>query len=111
MKFICKNPNCSKFNVEYEYLKNTYKMIDGQWRSNNAVCPKCGQLREEVTLSEPISFSEKNIVIAKYSSASKEEKSKILKKRSHEHFKKEIKPFKEYKLQQAIHNFKNIKKM
>jgi hypothetical protein len=85
-------------------------MVDGELLSNNAPCPSCGKIREEINLNQNIPLSEKNIDIGRYSSASPEDKKNILKKRSHEHFEKEIKPFKEFKLQDTIKNFKNAEK-
>lgn len=109
MKFICKNKKCEKFGVEYEYLSNRYTVIDGALRSNNAPCPTCGSIREEFNPNE-VPLSEKNIDIGKYSSASKQGKREMLKKRSHDHFKKEIQPFKEHQLRETVRNFKEAGK-
>lgn len=106
-KFICVNEECEKFGVIDERLNNTYKFIDNKLQSNNAPCPKCGKIREEFNENEEIPLSEKNIDIGKYSSVSKQEQKEILKKRSHEHYLKEVKPFKDHQLGEAIKNFKN----
>ena len=63
-----------------------YKMVNGELQSNNAPCPRCGQIRKEINPNRDIPISEKNIEIAKYSSASPEQRREILKKRSHDHF-------------------------
>ena len=109
-KFICDNKDCPKYGLEDEYLINTYKVVNGKLQSKNAPCPKCGEVRREVNDNVDIPLSEKNISVAKYSSASKAEKVNILKKRSSEHFKKNIKPFKEHRLQEAVKNFKEASK-
>jgi len=110
MKFVCENPDCPKFGIEDEYLSNTYKVINGKLQSNNAPCPCCGQVREEINPNKDIPLSEKNIDIAKYSSASPQDKRAMLKKRSHDHYEKEIKPFKEHQLHETVKQFKEASK-
>lgn len=110
MKFVCKNPNCKKYGVEDEYLSNTFKIVNGHLQSNNAPCPCCGEIREEINPYKDIPLSEKNIEIGKYSSASPEDKREMLKKRSHDHFEKEIKPFKEHQLHETVKQFKDASK-
>lgn len=110
MKFVCKNPNCKKYGVEDEYLSNTFKIVNGHLQSNNAPCPCCGEIREEINPYKDIPLSEKNIEIGKYSSASPEDKREMLKKRSHDHFEKEIKPFKEHQLHETVKQFKETGK-
>lgn len=110
MKFVCRNKECVKFGVEMSYLRNTYRMVEGHLQSDNAPCPYCGKIRDEVNPDADVPLSEKNIDIARYSSASKEDKAEMLKKRSHEHFEKEIKPFKEHQLHETIKQFKEASK-
>jgi hypothetical protein len=110
MKFVCRNEQCEKFGIEEEYLSNTYKVINGKLQSNNAPCPCCGQIREEINPNKDIPLSQKNIDIAKYSSASPQDKREMLKKRSHDHYEKEIKPFKEHQLHETVKNFKEASK-
>lgn len=110
MKFVCRNEQCEKFGIEEEYLSNTYKVINGKLQSNNAPCPCCGEIREEINPYKDIPLSQKNIDIAKYSSASPEDKRAMLKKRSHDHYEKEIKPFKEHQLHETVKNFKEASK-
>jgi hypothetical protein len=107
-KFVCENKNCPKFGIEDEYPSNIYKLVNGKFQSNNAPCPFCTKVRTEILNSVPL--SEKNIEIAKYSKSSAFEKKEILKKRSHEHFEKEIKPFKEHQLHETMQQFKNASK-
>lgn len=109
-KFICDNSTCPKFGVEDEYLTNTYKVVGEKLQSNHAHCPNCAEIRREVNMNKDIPLSEKHISVAKYSSASKEERTNILKKRSHEHFKKTVQPFKEHQLHEAVKNFKGASK-
>lgn len=108
MKVVCRNENCSKFNIEMDYVRSTYKFVDGKLVSNNIPCPTCGKDREDIT--EVVPLSEKDIKFGKYSSSSPEEKKKMLKKRSQDHFEKEIKPYKEHKLQEAVKSFKSASK-
>ncbi len=108
-KYVCTNEKCKNFGVEVIISKNTYKLIDGVLRSDNDFCPVCGQKRQELNANIPL--SEKNIELGKYSMASKEEKTAILKKRSHQHFEKKIKPYKEHIWHETEENFKkNMKK-
>lgn len=110
MKFVCRNERCEKFGIEEEYLSNTYKVINGKLQSHNAPCPCCGEIREEINPYKDIPLSEKNIDIAKYSSASPQAQREMLKKRSHDHYEKEIKPFKEHQLHETVNNFKEASK-
>lgn len=105
MKFVCRNKECSNYNVEYNYLSNTYKYIDGVLLSNHAECPKCGCIREEIN-TDDVPLSEKNIDLLRFDMCTPEQRKDILKKRSHEHFKKEIEPYKQEKINQAVNNFK-----
>lgn len=110
MKFVCRNEQCERYGVEDEYFSNSYKVIGGKLVSNNAPCPCCGEIREEINPYKDIPLSEKNIEIGKYSSASPEDKREMLKKRSHDHFEKEIKPFKEHQLYETVKQFKETGK-
>ena len=107
MKFVCENPDCKNFGVEFEELNNTYKMSNGHLVSDKAPCPLCGQIRKEISDTTPL--SQKNIYIGNYQMASPEGRREILKKRSHEHYEKEIKPLREHKLNEAVKQFKSIK--
>ena len=107
MKFVCENPDCERFGVVDEEFNNTYKMVDGRLLSDKAPCPVCGKIRKELANNVPL--SEKNIYIGSYHMASPEQKREILKKRSHEHYEKEIKPFKEHQLHEAVSQFESIK--
>lgn len=108
--YKCINPECNHFGCVENYYNDRLKFVDGKFQSVNIICPSCGQVREEYKEGD-IPLSQKSITFAKYSSSSKEEKTKILKKRSHEHYKKEIEPFKQHQLQQTIKNFKDAGKM
>lgn len=107
MKFVCENKDCEKYGIEDEYVRTTYKMIDGHLVSENAPCPCCGKLRKEINEAANIPISEKNLMYGEYSSASPEQKRAMLKKRSHEHFEKHIKESKEEKINAAVKAFKN----
>ena len=107
-KFICQNPDCPRFGLKEEHLTNNYKFKDGEFQSDNAPCPECGEIREEEDLNVNVPLSEKNVEIGKNSSASPDQKRDILKKRSHDHYEREIKPLKEYKVQETVKKFKNL---
>lgn len=106
-KYVCNNKDCKDFGVEVLIVKDTYKFKNGVLYSENERCPACGQRRQEINSNIPL--SEKNIELGKYSMASKEEKTKMLKKRSHEHFEKYVKPYKEFKIQEAVEKFNKPK--
>lgn len=106
MKFVCRNEKCSRFGVEDEYLSNVYRRnADGELVSVNAPCPECGCLREEVNADADIPISQKNLEFGKYASASKEEKTRMLQQRSHEHFEKHIKGYKDNQISEAVKQF------
>lgn len=106
MKFVCKNENCERYGVEDDYTEVRYKLVSGHLIADCAPCPCCGQIREEINPNKDIPIGEKNIGIGVYSSASPETRREMLKKRSHEHFEKEIKPFKEHQLHETMKKFK-----
>ena len=108
-KFVCENPDCERYGIEDEYLSNRYKMIGGQLVSDNAPCPKCGSIRREVNLYQSVPLSEKNISIGEYTMSSPEERKEMLKKRSHDHYMKEVKPYKDHQMNQVMSEFKNMK--
>ena len=110
MKYVCENPDCSQCGVEEEFVAETYVMHDGHLVGKGAVCPVCGNLRREINPNENVSPAEKNLTLAKYSMSSAEERREILKKRSHEHYEKEIRPQKEEKLRQTVEAFKEASK-
>lgn len=110
MEYICNNPKCSKFAVKEFYSSEVYRFIDGRLLGENAVCPVCGKIREEVSPNSDIPLSEKNVGISLYNGMSVEQKREVLKKRSHEHFKKEIKERKEGLLNQAKTEFSEMSK-
>jgi len=107
-KYVCNNKDCKDFGVEVLIVKDTYKFKNGVLYSENERCPACGQRRQEINSNIPL--SEKNIELGKYSMASKEEKTAMLKKRSHEHFEKKIKPYKEHIWNETVESFKGGKK-
>lgn len=110
MIFICRNKECKKYGVEDYYSSVTHKFVNGQLIAECAPCPCCGRLREEINTNREIPLSDKSIYIGRYSSKTTEEKREILKKRSHEHYEKEIKPYKEYKINELVNNFKQASK-
>lgn len=108
--YKCTNDQCPKFGVVEDYYRDTFKMIDGRLQSVNAPCPCCGQIREEINPNKDIPLDQKNISIGMYTSASPEQRKEMLKKRSHDHYEKEIKPFKEHQLHETVKQFKDASK-
>lgn len=107
MKFVCKNKDCKSYGVEVEYTEVTYRFINGELRAECAECPDCGKVREEINENANIPLSEKNVQFGgQFSSASPEGRREILKKRAHEHYEKEIKPFRDYRMNEAVKQFK-----
>ena len=111
MRYICNNPSCPEYGKEEYTASETYGFKDGRLVGKNANCPVCGKERTE--LKDPdaqMSPADKNISIMKFSMATAEGKREILKKRSHDHFEKEIRPQKEEKLSKAVQAFKEASK-
>lgn len=110
-KFICMNKSCEKYGItSQDYYRNSYILIDGNLVSNNAPCPCCNKERKEYNEYDEVPLSEKNFSILKFNSCSKEDQRDILKKRSHDHYNKEIKPLKEHRLHETIKAFKETSK-
>lgn len=104
MKYVCKNPDCVDFGKEKEFFKTTTKFVGGELICSQSICGKCNKTMEDITVQIPL--SEKNIYVAKIASMSKEGKVEVLKKRSKEHFKKEVKERKEHLMNSAIKEMK-----
>ena len=49
--FICKNPECSRFEWQDYENKVSYKMIDGELKANKRFCPVCKLEREELVIN------------------------------------------------------------
>lgn len=110
MIFVCRNKECKRWGVEDYYSSAVYTLINGKLVAVCAPCPCCGQEREEINLNESIAIADKNITMGMYSSASPEQRREMLKKRSHDHYEKEIKPRKEHQLHEMVEKFKNSSK-
>lgn len=110
MKFVCRNKDCKKYGIEDDYSSVTYKFIGGELMAECAPCPCCGKIREEYNPNANVPLNEKNIEIGKYTMASSESRKEMLKKRSHDHYEKEIKPFKEHQLHEAVKQFNDASK-
>lgn len=110
MRYKCNNPQCSKFGESEFYSNETYKYINGKLTGENSLCPSCGKEREEINPNKDIPLSQKNLAIAEYSSASPEKKREMLKKRSHDHFDSHVKERKDYLMDKAMKEMKNLGK-
>lgn len=87
--FIC--PTCNKEFTIIKHFSKGGKNYDYKW--DLLVCD-CEEKTELQTIPKTIIGTDTPPAIGKYRSASREEKRKILKERSHQHFKKEILPVK-----------------
>lgn len=94
MKVICRNKDCSEFNKEVFYSSTSYRIISsGRCVSKDIECPVCKIEREELKIEHPDGFS---CNFQKIGSMSPQERKKVLKKRSNEHYQKHIKEKKQY---------------
>lgn len=111
MIYICKNKECKNYNkVDDSLTQENYFYRNGILTGEHQQCPVCGSKREDISENN-IPLSQKNISFAnKYSNASTEEKREILKKRSHEHFNKEVKERKDYLMDKAMTEMRGLKK-
>ena len=80
MKFICE-----KDGEILELFKTTTRIVEGKALTTEAVCPKCGDYMKYIKEHEGFTTN-----IGEFQMAEKGKKTEILKKRSHEHFKKHI---------------------
>lgn len=110
MKYICENPECSHYGEVFEFTHTKFFFKKGELVSEHLECPYCGKDRKEINPNEEIPLSEKEIGYAAYSSASPQDKREMLKKRSHDHFMKEVKPYKEHVLHETVKNFQELSK-
>ncbi len=94
MKVMCNNSDCKDF-------KKIVEVEDWQGTDSYSLyllkkCPICGVQRKTIELKVPQSPSGFNVHFGRFNSMSKEDKKRVLKKRSDDHFKKNIKERKEY---------------
>lgn len=110
MEYICNNPKCPNYRKKEYFSSETYKYRDGRLVGEHIQCPECGAEREEVNPNKDIPLSEKNIGIGLFAGMSKEQKQEVLKKRSHEHFKRNVEERKEELMSRAINEMRNMNK-
>jgi len=99
MKLECKD--CNKIK---ELTKVRFVFINNKFVAD--VKCECGKYMKDI--SEQIPLSEKSFSIATFQSLSNEDKQNMLKKRSHEHYEKKIKPEKDYKHNLIVKQVKNV---
>lgn len=108
MKFKCNNEKCERFGQVEELFKTTTVYGKNGAYCKQQPCPKCGEMREDV--SKIIPLSEKEIGVLKIPSMTRAQKTAMLQKRSHEHFNKSgIKDSKNDKLGRAIREMRGGK--
>lgn len=110
MKYICKNIQCSQYNVERHLYTENYRYIDGKLQGEHAVCPVCGQICQCIDDAASIPLSEKHIGVNTFNAMSTEQRIEILKRRSHEDFKRHIEDRKRGLLNQAVTEMSNIRR-
>jgi len=91
---MCNNSNCSEFKkvVEVEDWSGT----DSYSLFLLKKCPMCDSQRKTIELKVEDSPPGFNVYFAKFSAMSKSDQKRVLKKRSDDHFKKNLKDKKEY---------------
>lgn len=110
MEYICNNQQCPNYGKKEHLSSETYKYRDGRLVGEHSQCPKCGVEREEINPNKNVPPSKKNIGIGLFAGMSKEQKQEVLKKRSHEHFKKNVEERKEGLMNRAISEMLNMNK-
>lgn len=100
MKYVCENQECLDYGKEQEFYKTTSTFIGNDLVCLQSICSKCKSKMKNLTENVPL--SEKNIQIGKIASMSKEDRNKVLKKRSTEHFKSNIKEKKDHLMNTAM---------
>ena len=96
MEFVCKNPECPRYDQRDYYSSVSVVMRDGKPFCKQSPWPACGKIREEIKKETPADL--KGIYFGRFRAMSKEQKQESLKRRSHEHFKKKIAPERRAKL-------------
>lgn len=108
MKYVCNNPECEKYGVE-EYLSSeTYRYSGGRMVGEHALCPSCGKERKEINPNTEIPLSQKTIGMNFFDGKNIEERREILRKRTHEHFNREIREKKESMISKAKSEFQEL---
>lgn len=110
MEYVCNNPECPECGKKEYFSSETYKYRSGRLVGEHSQCPKCGVEREEINPNKNVPLSEKNIGIGLFAGMSKEQKQEVLKKRSHEHFKRNVEERKEGLMSRAINEMRNMNK-
>lgn len=111
MKYICTNPDCGRYQQEEYLASETFYFHCGKIIGAHSCCPECGRERKDVKNPDAdIPLSQKNVNINNMGSMSMEQRREILKKRSHEHFEKEIKERKEGLINAAVSEMNDFKK-
>lgn len=110
MEYICNNPECPNYGKRENLSSEVYKYRSGRLVGEHAQCSKCGIEREEINPNKDIPLSEKNVGIGLFAGMSREQKQEVLKKRSHEHFKRNVEERKEGLMNRAINEMRNMNK-
>lgn len=109
MYYVCINEDCPEKGNKVYYSSERYKYVNGELRGENCVCPFCGSIRKEVSKSEEIPLSEKNVGMNFFQGMSIPQRKEALKKRSHEHFEKHVKEYKTHLLNEAQNEMRDMR--
>lgn len=94
MKVMCNNQNCNDYKKIIEV--EDWDGVDSYRLFLLKKCPICNCQRKTIELKVQENEEGFNVYVAKFSSMSKVDQKKVLKKRSSDHFKKHLKEKKEY---------------
>lgn len=94
MKLQCQNPSCSRYMQVDTISKAVYVFRDGKLVMKDSECSECGQPRVDITEREDVDFA--RITVGKVGSMNRDQRAEILKKRASDHYKREIKPYKDH---------------
>lgn len=110
MKYICRNSECSEYEKEEEFSSERFNFRNGRLVGEHSECPVCGKERECIYEKAQVPLSEKSVGIAHFNNKSKNEQREILRKRSHDHFKKEVQERKDHLMHKAMKEMRNLGK-
>jgi len=93
MRFTCRTEGCTNQNKEIYFFRTKIVILNGEKLVQESICPECGQVMKDTTQYPQ---GDIDIYFGKVASMSPQERKKVLKKRSTDHFNRKIKGRKEY---------------
>lgn len=110
MWYQCNNLECKNYGKREEYLNENYFYRSGRLVGEHSQCPICAVEREEINPNKDVPLSEKSVGIGLFNSMSKEQRQELLKKRSHEHYKKNVEERSHDLMNRAMTEMRNMHK-